>query len=168
MRAVIVYNPMAGTLQTQRQVSWAAEALLGRGWDVLVKPTQRPGQMHALAAAAVAEQVEAVFAAGGDGTVGAVGEAVTGSTSILGVLPIGTANSWATELGLATPMNTADGVRACVEAQLEGGVRRVDVGQANGRKFLLWAGLGLDAHIIQKIEPRPEWGKRFGALFYLA
>ncbi len=168
MRAVIVYNPMAGTLQTERQVAWAAAALHDRGWVVSVRPTQRPGQMHTLAAASVEEGVDAIFAAGGDGTVGAVAGAAAGSGSILGVLPIGTANIWASELGLAGPMSTASAVHACVEAQLGGAVRAVDMGQGNGRKFLLWAGVGLDAHIVKKIEPRPGWGKRFGALYYYA
>src|SRR5574341_22078 len=166
MRAVIVYNPMAGTLRAERQVAWAEAALRDQGWFVATKPTHGPGHMHTLAAASVAEGADAIFAAGGDGTVGAVGGAIAGSGTILGVLPIGTANIWATELGFASPANTVEAVQACIEAQLNGAVRAVDVGEANGRKFLLWAGVGLDGHIVRKIEPRREWGKRFGAFYY--
>jgi len=171
MRAAIVFNPNAGTLPAERQAQWAAQALRDCGWEASVRPTPAPGQMHALAAVVAAEGVDAIFAAGGDGTVGAVAEAVAGTHTALGVLPIGTANLWATELGLAGRMNSPRAVRACVEAQLNGTVRAIDIGMVTDtggpdRKFLLWAGLGLDAHVISKIEPRPEWAKRLGALHY--
>jgi YegS/Rv2252/BmrU family lipid kinase len=171
MRAAIVYNPNAGRLPAERQAQWAAQALRDCGWEASVRPTPAPGQMHALAAAVAAEGVDAIFAAGGDGTVGAVAEVLAGKRATLGVLPIGTANLWAMELGLAGRMNSAQAVRACVETQLNGIVRAIDIGMAADtggpdRKFLLWAGLGLDAHIISKVEPRPEAAKRLGALYY--
>jgi diacylglycerol kinase family enzyme len=123
--------------------------------------------MTALAAAFVAQGVEAVFAAGGDGTVGAVASTLTGTSTILGVLPIGTANLWAYELGLLNRLNSLEAVKACLDLQLSGQVRTVDVGEGHGHMFLLWAGVGLDAHVISRIEPRPEIGKRLGQLYFL-
>lgn len=166
-RAAIVYNPKAGTLDTQRTVDWAAQILRGMGWDVWVEPTRGPDQTTPLAAAFASQGVEAVFAAGGDGTVGAVAAALTGRSTTLGVLPIGTANVWAYELGLMNRLDTLETVRTCLEAQLAGQTRFVDMGEGNGHKFLLWAGVGLDAHVISRIEPRPEIGKRLGQLYFL-
>ncbi|MEK6574617.1 MAG: diacylglycerol kinase family protein [Chloroflexota bacterium] len=166
MRAAIIYNPKAGTARAERQVEWAADALRHRGWTVDVKPTRRPPHMHELAAASAAEGMDAVFAAGGDGTVGAVADALGGTQTIMGVLPIGTENIWAAGLGLALRLNTATAVRACIEAQLNGTVRAVDMGVSGDRRFLLWAGIGLDAYVISKIEPRPDIAKRLGSVYF--
>ena len=166
MKAAIVYNPRAGLARASLKVRWATLALRERGWEVVVKPTRHPDQMRELATTSAAEGVDAIFAAGGDGTVGAVADVICGSPTILGVLPIGTANIWAAELSLTGRMDSANQVRACVNAQLDGTVRAVDVGAGEGRKFLLWASVGLDAHVVGRIEPRPEIGKRLGVIFF--
>ena len=88
MQAAIVFNPRAGTRRAMLDVRWAVEALQARGWSTAIMPTERPGQMGELAAAAVASGARAIFAAGGDGTVGAVAEALAGTETVLGVLPI--------------------------------------------------------------------------------
>jgi YegS/Rv2252/BmrU family lipid kinase len=168
MKAAIIFNPRAGRWRAAQVVEWATEALEAYGWSAKTKSTARAGQMRALAAEAIDEGAETVFAAGGDGTVGAVAGALAGSGTALGVIPIGTANLWATELGLVKPrelLESADRVRGCIEAQVAGIERRVDMGRASDHTFLLWAGIGLDAHVIRKIEPRPEIGKLFGAAY---
>ncbi len=165
-RAAIIYNPKAGALSTERVIEWAAQTLRGLAWEVSVSPTQGPDEVTPLAAGYAAKNFEVVFAAGGDGTVGAVAEGLAHTETALGVLPIGTANLWAFELGLRRP-DSPTSVQACISAQVSGRVRTVDLGACNGRKFLLWAGVGLDAHIISRIEPRPEIGKRLGQLYYL-
>ena len=97
---------------------------------------------------------------------GAVAETLAGTETVLGVLPIGTANVWAAELGLTGKLNSPQAVRACIDAQVDGVVRAVDMGRRDSRAFLLWAGIGLDGHVINKIEPRPEIGKRFGNSYF--
>lgn len=169
MKAALVFNPVAGTRDMTRLVHGAAETMRAGGWQVSVLPTRQPGDMNQLAAQAVRDGAQAVFAAGGDGTVGAVAEALAGSEAVMGVLPVGTANIWALELGLAHRLDTADAVARCVAVQIQAPVRRVDMGRCGDRAFLLWAGIGLDAHVIAGIEPRPWWGKRFGEkYFYVA
>jgi diacylglycerol kinase family enzyme len=83
----------------------------------------------------------------------------------LGVLPCGTANVWAQELGLPMPRLggwLAEAARMLAESE----VRAVDLGRANGRAFLLWAGVGLDAHITAQVNP--GWLKRtFGRAGYI-
>ncbi len=166
MQAAIVFNPRAGTRRAMQDVRWAVEALQSRGWSAALMPTERPGQMGELAAAAVASGARAIFAAGGDGTAGAVAEALAGTETVLGVLPIGTVNVWAAELGLNRKLNSPQAVGACMDAQVDGAVRAVDMGRCGSRAFLMWAGIGLDAHVINKIEPRPEVGKRFGNSYF--
>ncbi|MBI3242843.1 MAG: diacylglycerol kinase family lipid kinase [Chloroflexi bacterium] len=175
MRAALVFNPIAGIAGRGRAaqvVQWAQKALQALGWSVVLKETRRHGEMHGVAASVLSEDVDAVFAAGGDGTVGAVSAALAGSDVVMGVLPTGTANIWAVELGLIEPgagLKSAADVQNCLEAQLNGVVRSVDIGRCGDRSFLLWAGVGLDGHVISKIEPRPELSKRLGeAYFYLA
>ncbi len=91
-----------------------------------------------------------------------------GSQTALGVIPTGTANVWARELGLpmvslARP-NTVDRV---AEQLAEGVVRRVDLGEANGRAFLLWAGTGLDARVVNLVEPRRRIDKALPTTLYI-
>jgi diacylglycerol kinase family enzyme len=85
------------------------------------------------------------------------------------VLPCGTANVWAQELGLPLPRRyalrggwLAQAARALAKSE----VRPVDLGRANGSHFLLWAGIGLDAYITAQVNP--GWLKRtFGAPGYI-
>jgi len=166
-RAAIIYNPQAGALNTEHVAEWAVQVLRQMGWDVTLAPTPGPKQVTPLAAGFANDGLDVVFAAGGDGTAGAVAEALAHTQTALGVLPIGTANIWANELGLTQHLDSAGAVKTCLDAQLAGTLRTVDLGECNGRKFLLWAGVGLDAHVISRIEPRPAIGKRLGQFYYL-
>ncbi|NOH04598.1 MAG: hypothetical protein HND47_22835 [Chloroflexi bacterium] len=110
------------------------------------------------------EKYDAVFAIGGDGTVGQVASGLVNTETALGVLPAGTTNVWAVEQG-QKPFswlqwwNLRDNARLLANVQPQ----RVDVGLCNDRPFLLWAGVGLDAQTINKIEPRAFFQARFGA-----
>ena len=96
---------------------------------------------------------------GGDGTINEVVNGLAKSETALAVLPGGTANVWAKEARV--PKDPAKAMRVV----LDGEPRRVDLGVANGRYFLLMAGVGLDAAIIPRVNP---WLKRrAGALAYI-
>lgn len=165
--AWLIHNPAAGWFPTGPLLGRAVNVLERSGWDVEVvelEPGQDAGE---LARDAVRSGCQAVFVAGGDGTVGRVAGALAGSETALGVLPSGTANVWAQELGL--PRLGWSNWFALEEsaAQLaRGEVRRVDLGQCNDRAFLMWAGLGLDAHIVRRIEPRGRWEKTIATPHY--
>ena len=111
MKAAIIFNPMAGRWRAAQSVQWAVEALQALGWAVTLKTTQYAGQTSELAAAALEEGVTAIFVAGGDGTVSAIANKLAGSDLTLGVLPVGTANLWAIELGLIQPRETLESVK---------------------------------------------------------
>ncbi|HEY7850652.1 MAG TPA: diacylglycerol kinase family protein, partial [Ktedonobacterales bacterium] len=95
---------------------------------------------------AVAGGMEMVIAAGGDGTVNDVIQALAGHTTALGVLPMGTVNVWAREMGIGL---TAAEAR---ETLVSGVRRRVDLGRAGQRYFLMMAGIGFDAEVARRVE----------------
>ncbi len=101
-----------------------------------------------LARRAAEEGVDVVAAAGGDGTVAAVANGLAGSETALAVLPLGTANVFAYEMGIP------GGLRKAWDLIREGTIRRIDLGRAtvaDGRRrlFIQLAGVGLDARIVQ-------------------
>ncbi|MBN1666120.1 MAG: hypothetical protein JW862_03505, partial [Anaerolineales bacterium] len=105
--------------------------------------------------------------AGGDGSINQAIKGLLGSRTALGVLPAGTANVWAQELGL--PGLTWTRWLALEESARQlprSRVRQVDVGLCNRTPFLLWSGVGLDGFIVHRIEPRSRWEKHFAVAHY--
>jgi len=98
-------------------------------------------------------------AAGGDGTINEVVNGLAGSQSALGVLPVGTMNVFATELGLPGDLEEAWEI---IEA---GSTREIDLAQANDHYFVQLAGVGLDAQVVERTTT--EFKKNFGPLSYL-
>ena len=147
--AIIIGNPKAGRNRSKDRLKRCAEILRSGGLDVEVWPTERPQHATELADLAGARLV---VAAGGDGT---VNEVVNGleTAATLGILPLGTANVLARELGL--PLNA----EAACDRILAGRNRRIDVGVATDRKgrerrFTCMAGMGFDAHVVNEVTPR--------------
>jgi diacylglycerol kinase family enzyme len=95
---------------------------------------------------AIARRPDVIVAGGGDGTVGSVAAALAGGAIALGVLPLGTLNHFAKDLGL--PLE----VEAAVERIARGAVGRVDVGEVNGRVFINNSSLGLYPAIVHDRE----------------
>jgi YegS/Rv2252/BmrU family lipid kinase len=100
------------------------------------------------ARSAVAAGANLVIAAGGDGTVRAVAENIVGSEATLGIVPRGTANVLARELGI--PL---DDVAAAVDICVHGVTQRVDLGYTGTRYFLLMCSVGFDALTIKRVNP---------------
>lgn len=122
--------------------------------------TRSAAEAGALAARFAEQGEEFVIAAGGDGTLNAVVKGLAGSKSALGILPTGTMNVFARELGI--PYDNLD---RAFEVILEGNVREVDLFEANGMPFVQMAGVGLDAAVIE--ETTWESKKMLGPLAYL-
>lgn len=113
----------------------------------------------AIAAGAVSEGFEVVVAAGGDGTINEVVNGLAGADVTLGILPVGTMNVFATELGI--PSNLAKAWEV-IEA---GHVREVDLPKANTAYFVQLAGIGLDAEVVERTTPDSK--KNLGPMSYL-
>lgn len=162
----IVANPRAGPPGAARQVEAVAEALAQRNEAVELVWRTTFTELRTAVRAAVQTHATAVFVAGGDGSLGSLGGELAGTATALGCLPIGTANVFARELGLPlpTPWNPQALVQGAL-AQVDGGVRRMDVGRCNGLPFLAWAGIGLDAYITQHFEYGRRFARQYGFLY---
>lgn len=167
--AVIVYNPAAGRFPVKPFIKSAVEELESTGWRVDVEATRSGTHTVDLARQAAAEKKDAVFAVGGDGTIGNVVNGLIDSDTALGVLPAGTANVWSMELGLSPFAWTRPWVlRQNASLLANAPVHYIDVGMCNEFSFMMWAGIGLDALTIQSIEPRIRLEKFFAMPEYTA
>src|SRR5882757_10076450 len=140
---VIVFNPVAG--RRRAQLLWRVlDVLVANGVRLDLAETHRPGHAEALARDAVQRGEQMVVAAGGDGTIAEVANGLMGSSACLGVIPLGTANVLAHELGLPVAAALAFG-RTC----------RLWPGLANGpdgtRLFVQMLGVGFDAHVVRNL-----------------
>lgn len=151
-----------------RSLKRLAAYLAKSGWQTDLVQTAKPGDAPAQARAAAMQGADVVLIAGGDGSVNEAAQGLSGMATVLGIVPIGTGNILAHQLRMPilAPVSPFH-VREVGDAILHGRVQRVDLGIANGREFLCWAGLGLDAEIATQIEPRPRHIKRLRMLPYV-
>ena len=116
----------------------------GLARDAVIKTTIGPGDAEAQAERAVEQGYTTIVAAGGDGTINEVVNGIGTAPVALGILPMGTVNVFAMELGIPFNLESAWKV---VRAHH---VRRLDLASANGHLFVQMAGVGLDAQIVQR------------------
>lgn len=168
-RALIAYNPVAGRLPVARFIGGPARVLTQAGWSVELVATTSGEDTTRLAAQAGAEGWTVFFAAGGDGTIGQAAAGLAGTETALGVLPCGTANVLAHELGLPVlDWRRLRGLRTSAMNLAAGRICRIDVGECGGRTFVMWAGVGLDALTVRSLEPRMRLEKYFAVPEYAA
>ena len=143
-RAMLIFNPAARRMQADRGrlLQSALSGLKAAGVNVQVAPTGGPGDATRLAREALAGRCDVVVACGGDGTVNEVVCGMAGSDIPLLVVPGGTSNVLARELGLPRDLEV------CAALLRNGAVRRISVGRAGERRFVLMAGIGVDAGIV--------------------
>ncbi len=171
-RALMIQNPRAGSPDVHVDLAGAREYLRAHDWSIDWEVTREPGHARRLAEAAAVAGLDVVLIAGGDGTLNEAVNALVGTRTAIGVLPCGTANVWARQLGLPlSSQGLLDAARLLAEArtpEIDVGRVTTNVGsaQATTRYFLLWSGLGLDAYVARSLEPRPVSFKRWGAIGY--
>ncbi len=140
----------------------AIEALFAaEGVRVRLERVAHGGDLPARARQAVARG-DLVVAAGGDGTVNAVATAAVGANATFGVLPTGTLNHFAKDIGM--PADLADAVRAI----LGGRVRRLDAGEVNGRLFINNSSIGIYPRMVWEREAERRRGMQKRTAFGLA
>lgn len=152
MRALLLFNPTATT--TDSAVRDALFELLDGELDLTVAATKARGHAVHLAAGAVHEGLDAVFALGGDGTANEVLQGLAGSSTALGLLPGGGANVFARALGL--PNDAAGAAAIQLAALRDGRDRRIGLGRVNGRWFGFQVGIGYDAAVVRSVEQHPR------------
>lgn len=157
---LVIYNPIAGQRRGPRFRATLA-ALESQGAQVVLQATQKRGDAEAMAREAARAGVYSVIAvAGGDGT---INEAANGLTEFplqkLGIIPLGTANVLAQEIGLKPcPEVIARTITATKSLTIYPGL-------LNERRFLLMVSLGLDSFVVSNLDS--EMKKKIGPLAYV-
>jgi len=154
---VVILNPTAGNLETVRDWQERVESIARR---CPIRITSHPGEAEALARRAVEDGFARIVAAGGDGTVNQVANGIAGSNCALGILPMGTVNVFAMELGLPS-----DDLALCWDVVEAGNIRLVDLPSANQKYFVQLGGIGLDAQAVK--ETSLAFKRSLGPLSYL-
>ena len=143
MTSLLLVNPASGRGRGRKLAEQVACYLSEYGLQYEIQFTET--REHAVNLASSAKAWERVIVAGGDGTINSVLGWLAGTDIPLGIIPVGTSNGLARELRL--PMNLAQACRIAAGA----GRRRIDLGSANGRLFILMAGIGFDATVVREL-----------------
>jgi diacylglycerol kinase family enzyme len=148
----------------EAQTEAAAKALRAAGWTVTIYVVHRKRDLRRRSREAVSAGVRLLAVVGGDGAVLQVLGAVAGTETVLGVLPLGTGNLVASNLGIPVDPHGA------IDVLCSGAVRQLDLGRARvgGRSwhFAVACGAGLDAEVMASTNPAAK--RRLGRLAYLA
>lgn len=169
-RVAVIENPGSGMVSPRRKaaVQTVLTALRGRGIAVDHLTINGPGSGSKLARQAVADGCDAVLVCGGDGTVHEVLQALVGTGVALGVVPMGTANALAVDLGLGRSPRTA--IPALLAAErVPVPVGRITFTEEDGsereRYFTVAAGVGADALLMARMDPVLK--RRLGYVLYV-
>jgi diacylglycerol kinase (ATP) len=144
---MVIFNAHSGGGQYRRDLPLILDALRGLGYDVEKRETAGVGDAARLAREAVEQGLDLVCAIGGDGTVNETINGLAGAEVPLAIVPTGTVNVLAMELGI--PLDPPDAVKL-LEA---GNVSWIDLGLAGDRYFGLMAGVGMDAAVVASLNP---------------
>ncbi|MBR9990104.1 MAG: diacylglycerol kinase family lipid kinase [Gemmatimonadetes bacterium] len=161
-RTLIILNPHAGNDDEARMRRRLGGAFAARGAAFDLVATEHAGHATELAAEAARLGYRAVAVCGGDGTLAEAATGLAGTVTPLAIIPRGTANQVAQNLGIPRGLENA------VEVAVSGVVSAIDLGRINDRAFALLAGAGYDAAVMQSAtrELKERWG--FGAYVYAA
>lgn len=156
----VIYNPVAGPKAVNR-IARIRELLSASGTPFEIRETTGPGDAVLLAREAAFDGVSTVLAVGGDGTINEAVNGLAGSGTRLAVVPHGTGNVFADEVGLP---GTVEG---CLALLSDGETIEVRLGRAGERYFLLVASAGFDAEVVERMSSRQKNTLGIGA-YYLA
>lgn len=156
--AHLIFNPVAGQGNPDQELA-LVRRLLQPQIQLNVIFTSEHEDPADQAKAAIADGAEIVIASGGDGTVSAVASSVVDTDIPLGIIPRGTANAFSVALGIPTDL------RAACETILAGTTRVVDAARCNGKPYILLAGIGFEAEMVDRANR--ELKNRLGVLAYL-
>ncbi len=162
MRIPVIINATAGTGWDETRLDGLAQAFRDAGVEVELLAARSGDEIRTHAKAALAKNPATVVAGGGDGTISSVAALVHGSPVALGILPLGTLNHFAKDLGV--PLDLAEAVAVIAR----GKVIEVDVGEVNGRMFLNNSSLGIYPDIVRdrkRQQHRLGRGKRWALVW---
>jgi diacylglycerol kinase family enzyme len=147
---LLLVNASASSVTARARV--VIQKALAADHDISVAETSRRGHAARLAQGAAADGFDAVVVLGGDGTLNEAANGLAGSQTALGVLPGGSTNVFARTIGMTNDPIEATGELLAALARRS--IRRVGLGNVNGRYFLFHVGMGLDAAVVEQVERR--------------
>jgi YegS/Rv2252/BmrU family lipid kinase len=159
-RIFVVLNPMAGSCTAEDVRQALGRHFAADAWEQEIYETTGQERVAEVVRGALVRGADLVAAAGGDGTVSDVAEALVGTDVPLGILPVGTANALARELGIPIDL---DG--ACALLAGEYAATSIDAMQVGDNYFMLHIGIGIDSLMIRDTERAAK--RRFGRAAYL-
>lgn len=151
-KRVAIWNPASGSAPDESDLQTA----VGMSTELVATTAEDPGTGQT--AAAVEDGAEIVVACGGDGTVRACLDPLVGTNTGLAIIPLGTGNLLASNLGIEPGLDAARGIG-------EGTPRRIDIGRINGEAFAVMAGSGFDALMIR--DANDDLKARLGTVAYV-
>jgi YegS/Rv2252/BmrU family lipid kinase len=169
-RVALIYNPASGQRSRGRReaIDKALAVLEAAGVQAEALETLAPGSAGVLAEEAARRGCDTVFACGGDGTVHEVLQSLVGTAVALGVVPLGTANALAANLGLrSSPAKVVRKLLSAAPVRISVGQisYRDAAGAMRSRYFTVAAGVGADALFLSRLDPGLK--RRFGYILYL-
>lgn len=156
-RILIIYNPAAGPFR-MRRLGAVTAALRGLA-EVTMVETRFSGHAVEIVREIDPRNFDVIAAAGGDGTVNEIINGLGTKDVAVGVIPLGTANVLAIEIGMT------GNATAIAQALGFGPIRPIRVGRVNGRRFIMMAGAGFDAEVVNGVSPRLK--RAFGPMAYV-
>jgi len=170
-KAALLYNPDSGGGRNRRhsELQSVLALLSATGVDATLVLTDSRAQAEEKARQAVLAGCDTIFACGGDGTIHNIIQVLANTNVALAVLPMGTANALAHDLGL--PMNSVAAARSALSGTLRrvalGRIQYIDLeGQPGSRYFVIAAGVGVDAHLFYELGHGTK--RRLGMAAYYA
>jgi YegS/Rv2252/BmrU family lipid kinase len=146
----VITNASSGTAKDKDVLEELDRIFKRRQLDVRIDVVKEGSDLSKMARAAIDEGCRLVVAGGGDGTINAVASEVIGSEATLGVLPLGTLNHFARDLGIPDELEKA------VDTLVDGRVTEIDVAEVNGKIFLNNSSIGLYPSIVKERENQQE------------
>jgi len=144
-KILFIVNPVSGLFAKHRVPHRVEKYLDHNQFDYEIRLTERPGHATELSAWAVKQNFDIVVAAGGDGSVNEVARGLIGSNVALGIIPLGSGNGFANNIGLR-PHQVIDAIRNFNHGNME----CVDLGESDLGIFVSNLGIGFDAHVAHR------------------
>lgn len=151
-RIFLIINEFAGHKQAAKVVESVVPFLRKSGKAVEYSFTNHPGHATELAAQASAAGFDLVVAVGGDGTVNETALGLIGTETPMGIIPMGSGNGLARELGISMNM------RKSARTLIDGNTLHLDVCTLNSQRFLCTSGIGFDALVADKMSKASSRG----------
>ncbi len=146
MKFLLIVNPTSGTRRQKNYIDYVKSYFERHGLELVVVFTKYSGHAEKIARDACVYDYDCIIGAGGDGTINEVLNGMIGSSKKMGIIPWGTGNVFAKEMGFPRSL------RKICKIIRKGRSLKLDAARSNNRYFLLMCGAGFDAYMIKQIQ----------------